>query len=211
MDFVKKAIWGPDPKEQYRRCQSALRKNKRQIERQLQDLNAVEKKTKTLIRAAVKKDDMKTARMYAREYKNVAKTIQRVTVSKVTLESIGMKLAEQQQMIKLKGSMQKSTEIMKDMNQLVRLPQIGHTVQELSKELTKSGVIDEMMEDMLETTDIYEDEEDEDVDEVLRTILDEKPKTEVQMPEVVRPEEPEPEEVDDELLENMRERLSALQ
>ncbi|KAG7893687.1 hypothetical protein KL935_002376 [Ogataea polymorpha] len=211
MDIIKKAIWGPDPKEQYRRCQSALRKNKRQIERQLQDLNAVEKKTKTLIRAAVKKDDMKTAKMYAREYKNVAKTIQRVTVSKVTLESIGMKLAEQQQMIKLKGSMQKSTEIMKDMNQLVRLPQIGHTVQELSRELMKSGVIDEMMDDMLETTDVYEEEEDEDVDEVLRNILDEKPKTEVQMPEMVRPEEPEPEEVDDELLENMRERLSALQ
>ncbi|KAG7810497.1 hypothetical protein KL921_002992 [Ogataea angusta] len=211
MDIIKKAIWGPDPKEQYRRCQSALRKNKRQIERQLQDLNAVEKKTKTLIRAAVKKDDMKTAKMYAREYKNVARTIQRVTVSKVTLESIGMKLAEQQQMIKLKGSMQKSTEIMRDMNQLVRLPQIGHTVQELSRELMKSGVIDEMMDDMLETTDIYEDEEDEDVDEVLRDILDEKPHPEVQLPEMARPEEPEPEEVDDELLENMRERLSALQ
>ncbi|KAG7818227.1 hypothetical protein KL942_002846 [Ogataea angusta] len=211
MDIIKKAIWGPDPKEQYRRCQSALRKNKRQIERQLQDLNAVEKKTKTLIRAAVKKDDMKTAKMYAREYKNVARTIQRVTVSKVTLESIGMKLAEQQQMIKLKGSMQKSTEIMRDMNQLVRLPQIGHTVQELSRELMKSGVIDEMMDDMLETTDIYEDEEDEDVDEVLRDILDEKPQPEVQLPEMARPEEPEPEEVDDELLENMRERLSALQ
>ncbi|KAH3662500.1 hypothetical protein OGAPHI_005752 [Ogataea philodendri] len=212
MDIIKKAIWGPDPKEQYRRCQSALRKNKRQIDRQLHDLDAVEKKTKSLIKAAVKKNDLKTAKLYAREYKNVSKTIERITVSRATLESIGMKLTEQQQMIKLTGSMHKSAEIMRDMNQLVHLPQIGRTVQELSKELTKSGIIDEMMDDILDSSDIYEDEEDEDVEEVLKSVLEEKPKPEVQLPDTVAHEEPEEtEEVDDELLANMRQRLSALQ
>ena len=225
MDLMKKAIWGPNPKEQFRKCQQALRKNKRLLDRQIQDLNNVEKKSKSLIKAAAKKGDMKAARLYARELQNTKKVNQRMHVSKATLNSIEMKLNEQQQLIKLTGSLQKSTGIMKDMNQLVRLPQISRTVQELSKELTKSGIIDEMVSDMLDTADWEEDdvEEDETVDEILSEVLGDQnkldglevPQNPVEEPpsQVIQENEGENELEDDDedLILDMRQRLNALQ
>jgi charged multivesicular body protein 3 len=223
MDFVKKAIWGPDPKEQYRKCQQALRKNKRQLDRQIQDLNNVEKKSKSLIKLAAKKNDMKSARLYAKELRNTKKVNERMHVSRATLDSIELKLNEQQQLIKLTGSLQKSTAIMQDMNQLIRLPQISRTVQELSKELTKSGVIDEMVSDVLDTAE-WEDEdldENEEIDELLSGILGETSKAQIQKEQestTVEPTEEEnkqtlitEEDDDDNLILNMRQRLNALQ
>ena len=40
-------------------------------------------------------------------------------------------------MAKVTGSLQKSTEIMKLSNQLIRLPQISQTMREMSMEMTK--------------------------------------------------------------------------
>lgn len=223
MDFVKKAIWGPDPKEQYRKCQQTLRKNKRQVDRQIQDLNNVEKKSKSLIKQAAKKNDMKSARLYAKELRNTQKVNERMHISRATLDSIEFKLNEQQQLIKLKGSLQKSTGIMQDINQLVRLPQMSKTVQELSKELMKSGIIDEMVDDALDDM-AWEDEdldENEEIDTLLTDILGDKTKNASEVDNVkndtqVETEQPSGQEIeeeddDDDLILNMRQRLNALQ
>lgn len=227
MDFVKKAIWGPDPKEQYRKCQQSLRKNKRQLDRQIQDLNNIEKKTKSLIKQAAKKNDMKSARLYAKELNNTKKTNERMHISKATLDSIELKLNEQQQLIKLKGSLQKSTAIMHDMNQLVHVPQISRTVQELSKELVKSGIIDEMVNDALESAE-WEDEdldENEEIDDILTEVLGNKQQinnneinvNESNLSHIENEEETSTQsqeneiDEDDDLIKNMRQRLSALQ
>lgn len=224
MDFVKKAMWGPDPKEQYRKCQQALRKNKRHLDRQIQDLNNIEKKSKSLIKQAGKKNDMKSARLYAKELRNTQKVNERMHVSRATLDSIELKLNEQQQLIKLTGSLQKSTAIMNDINHLLRLPQISRTVQELSKELTKSGVIDEMVSDVLDTAE-WEDEdldENEEIEDLLSNILGDTTKNKVeQIPqEEIEQTIPESnktaitendEDEDEDLILNMRQRLNALQ
>lgn len=42
-------------------------------------------------------------------------------------------------MAKVSGSLQKSTEIMKLSNSLIKLPQIGQTMREMSMEMTKVG------------------------------------------------------------------------
>lgn len=224
MEFVKNAIWGPDPKEQYRKCQQTLRKNKRQLDRQIQDLNNVEKKSKSLIKQAAKKNDMKSARLYAKELRNTQKVNERMHMSRATLDSIELKLNEQQQLIKLTGSLQKSTAIMKDMNQLVHLPQISNTVQQLSKELTKSGIIDEMVSDALDSAQ-WEDEdldENEEIDELLSNILGDTHKvtdtlqSEDNTPvEINANAEPEPQHIqedeDEDIILNMRQRLTALQ
>lgn len=182
MDYLKKAIWGPDPKEQMRKCQSLLRKNKRQLERNINELNPVEKKTTSLIKQSVKKGDLKTAKLYARELRNIQKQKTRLNISRATVDSIGMKLNEQQQMIKITGSLQKSTEIMRQVNQLVKLPEINNSIQELSKELMKSGIIEEMTDDMLEDVGYDELENDEDeqeaIDDIIKQIVGDKQEVE---------------------------------
>ena len=67
--------------------------------------------------------------------------------------------------------MQKSAEIMRVMNNLVKLPEIAETMQSLSKEMVKAGVIEEMVDDVFdqEESDL-DDEAEEEVDRVLAEI-----------------------------------------
>ena len=61
----------------------------------------------------------------------------RLTLSKARLNSINMQLQHQLAMYKVTGSMQKSTEIMKLSNQLIKLPEVSKVMREMSMEMTK--------------------------------------------------------------------------
>jgi len=51
--------------------------------------------------------------------------------------------------LKITGSLQKSTEIMKLSNSLMKLPELSKAMQQMSMEMTKSGLMSEMMDDSL--------------------------------------------------------------
>ena len=75
---------------------------------------------------------------------------------------------------KIEGSLKTSTGIMKDVNSLVRLPELTGTMRELSQELMKAGVIEEMVGDMLPSEEMMEGEDEEvevEVDKVLGEVL----------------------------------------
>lgn len=122
-------------------------------------------------------------------------------------------------MRKIEGSIKSSTGIMKDVNHLVKLPELTGTMRELSQELMKAGIIEEMVGDTLPDTEILEGEEEEaetEVDKVLGEVLkdrlpQEKPPQGVEKPteEPAQPTE-EGEQDQAELLDQMRGRLEAL-
>lgn len=58
-----------------------------------------------------------------------------------------------------------------DMNQLVRLPQFNAVMQTMAREMEKAGLIDEMMNDTLESLD--DDNIDEAADAEVNKVLDE--------------------------------------
>lgn len=142
----------------------------------------------------------------------------RLETSKAQLQSVQMQVNEAFSVRKIEGSIKASTGIMKDVNSLVRLPALTGTMRELSQELVKAGIIEEMVGDsMPETEALDEDEEAEDeVNKVLSEVLkDRMPATE-EKPDEVFPEpvagEPqvEEEENQEEILSVMRDRLKAL-
>lgn len=67
------------------------------------------------------------------------------------------------------GHMQKSTEVMKGMNKLVKIGDIAGTMQEMQKEMCKAGVIEEMVDDAFSAMDGEDDEDaaDEEVEKVM--------------------------------------------
>lgn len=72
---------------------------------------------------------------------------------------------------KVMKHMQKSTQIMHLMNGLVKLPEISQTMQNLSKEMVKAGVIEELVDDAMgEDEEEMEEEGQEEVDKVLAEI-----------------------------------------
>lgn len=116
---------------------------------------------------------------------------------------------------KIEGSIKASTGIMKDVNTLVRLPELTGTMRELSQELMKAGIIEEMVGDSLPDDELLEGEDEEaetEVDKVLGEILQGKlPKAKVDEKLVEEPEVPEEDMEDQEAtLEEMRGRLEAL-
>lgn len=213
---------------QNRKCKALVRKNARNLEKDLNNLKALESKTRNFITQANKRGQRNPAqqkqaaaemRIFAKELIRVRRHEQRVTTSKATLESVGMQVDETFKMRKIEGSLKKSTGIMKDVNMLVKLPELSGTMRELSQELVKAGIIEEMVGDSLPDNELLEGEDEEaegEVDKVLSEILKDKVQTPAaQVPvEPATPVEAQPEEDDEEdpeqMLEQMRGRLEAL-
>lgn len=205
-----------------RKINLLLRKNKREIDRSMNQLQPLKKKTESLIKKSVKDKDLKSAKIYARELQNINKQYNKLHLSKARIESITMTINEQWSMNKLTNSLQSSTVVMKDVNRLVNLGVLLGTMQELQKELMTSGIINEMMDDMVDLDVEDEELEDESQNEINKIIEDltqkelnkidtEVPQTNVAQ-EIEAPQMDEPQvEEDHEALDEMRERLKALQ
>jgi len=72
--------------------------------------------------------------------------------------------------MKVAGVMQKSTQIMGYMNNLVRLPQLNQVMMVMSREMEKAGLIEEMMEDIIPDNDEIEEAADEEVEKVMEEL-----------------------------------------
>lgn len=154
-------------------------------------------------------------RTFAREMVRVRKQKARLETSKAQLESVKMQVNEAFSVRKIEGSIKSSVGIMRSVNQLVRLPELTSTMSELSRELMKAGIIEEMVDDTL-ANDQLEGEEEEaeaEVDKVLNEILPpavQKPEEELPAAPVAAEAEAEEEEDQEQMLAQMRGRLEAL-
>ena len=117
---------------------------------------------------------------------------------------------------KIEGSIRASTGIMKDVNSLVRLPELTGTMRELSQELMRAGIIEEMVGDSLPDDEVLEGEDEEaetEVDRVLGEVLQGRlGKAKVDDKPVAEEPRLEEESLEDQeaTLEQMRGRLEAL-
>ncbi|RDL37270.1 Uncharacterized protein BP5553_04703 [Venustampulla echinocandica] len=227
MESLKAVFFGPDPQVQVRKCNQLIRQNTRKLDRDIAQLKVVENKAKTAIIQASRRAQRnpsqatqaaKETRIFARELIRIRKQSQRLITSKAQLNSVSMQVTEAFAVRKIEGSIRSSVGIMKDVNSLVRLPELTGTMQELSRELMKAGIIEEMVGDSL--PDQMEDEEEEEaeseVDKVLGEILQDRMGKVGVTPSAPTPvqEKPVAEEEDEEdaeaMLDQMRGRLEAL-
>lgn len=218
MQYLKRAIYGPDPKEQKRKCDAAIRKNQREIERQIASLRSSETKTKQFIRQCATRGDMASTKLLAREVARSQNHRERLYKSKAQLNSIKMQVADSFALQKIQGSMAQSTSVMRQVNHLIRLPELMGTMNMLGQELMKAGIIDEMVTDGLDT--LEDEEADSELEEQQQKVLDDilapprktgaerVPQPAKELPEEQAISEPEDEQGE---IEGMRERLRALQ
>lgn len=185
-------------------------------------LKALDSKTKSFIIQASKRGQRNPSqakqaavetRTFARELIRIRKQSSRLATSKAQLYSVQMQVNEAFAVRKIEGSIRASTGIMKDVNSLVRLPELTGTMRELSQELVKAGIIEEMVGDMIPDDELLEGEDEEaegEVDKVLSEILKDK----IATVDTKVPQQPVEEEEDFEdqeaTLEQMRGRLEAL-
>lgn len=119
---------------------------------------------------------------------------------------------------KIEGSLKTSAGVMKDVNTLIRIPELTGTMRELSMELMKAGIIEEMVGDALpdEEGELgLDDELEEEVDKVLDEVVNKGKEKDQQLPGVplkapVQSEPVETEEEEEDALDDMRKRLAIL-
>ncbi|KAI9778230.1 MAG: Vacuolar protein-sorting-associated protein 24 [Peltula sp. TS41687] len=158
MESLKAIFFKPDPAAQLRACNALIRKNTRELDREILKLKSLETSTKTTIQKlstegqrhpARAKDAAQSTRILARELIRIRKHCGRLVTSKAQLESVRMQVQEAFAVRKIEGSIRASTGVMRDVNALIRLPQLSETMRALGNELVKAGVIEEMVGDMM--------------------------------------------------------------
>ncbi|KAH7537749.1 hypothetical protein FEM48_Zijuj03G0126000 [Ziziphus jujuba var. spinosa] len=206
----------PNPQQQLRDWQRRLRQECRNIERQIRDsqrhkfssmgfwvlLNSgsfvmgsfrytrEEKSVQKAIREAAKRNDMVSAKALAKEIVRSRKTVTRLyenkhnsiqyqcTLGKVLVRTIARTV----------GHLSKSADVMKLVNNLMKAPEVATTMQEFNKEMTKAGVIKEIVNDAVDSaldSEDMEEEIEEEVDKVLTAIAGE---TAAELLEAIRKE-----------------------
>jgi charged multivesicular body protein 3 len=75
--------------------------------------------------------------------------------------------------MRIAGSMKTSTEVMKAMSNLIKIPELQKTMTELGKEMLKAGIIDELIEETIDSALDAEDIDsaaDAEVDKIILEI-----------------------------------------
>ncbi|ONK56985.1 uncharacterized protein A4U43_C10F15360 [Asparagus officinalis] len=178
----------PDP-QQHENGSGSSGKECRNVERrQASNVQREEKNVQKAIKDAAKRNDMASAKILAKEIVRSRHAVNRLYENKAQLNSISMHLGELVATARTVGHLSKSAEVMKLVNNLMKAPEVAATMQEFSKEMTKAGVIEEMVNDAVDSaldSEDMEEETEEEVEKVLAAIAGE---TASQLPDAARKE-----------------------
>ncbi|QSL66635.1 hypothetical protein MERGE_001018 [Pneumocystis wakefieldiae] len=212
MEALRRFFLGKTLQEKVREWQRKLRSECRSIDRQLSQLFTEENKTQQSIKQYARQISSPIAqtscRLLTKELIRAKKQRTRLERSKALLNSLSMQLDEQLATLKITGILEKSTIIMRDVNTLIRLPELNATMTAIGKEMMKAGIFEEIISETLDMEEIDNLVEAEEVDKILFEITNgllgsTEPKLKTQIDIVEEPEQ-------DESLEYMRHRLEVL-
>ncbi|XP_078618057.1 charged multivesicular body protein 3-like [Branchiostoma floridae x Branchiostoma japonicum] len=158
---VKKKPTPDNPRDKIRAWQRQLKQEHRILDREIGALGRAEAETKKKIReAAKKKRGTKDACVQlARQIVQNRKAVTRLYAAKAKLNAVENNLKLQLANVRLVNAFESSADIMKDMQSLLQVSEIQKTVSDLTKEMLKAGVIEEVLEDAF---DDMEDQEEVD-------------------------------------------------
>nr|CAD7261446.1 unnamed protein product [Timema shepardi] len=143
-----------------------IRKESNQLDRQIRAIQREEDKVKRSLKEAAKKGDKGVCTILAKEVIRARKAINKIHTSKAHLNSIMLQMKNQSATLRVAGALQKSTEVMQAMQNLVRVPEVAAAMRELSKEMMRAGIIEEMLEETMDTMEDPEEMEEEAGEEV---------------------------------------------
>jgi len=143
------------------------------MEHDIRAIESEEKKVHKSVKELVKKGDKASAKKLCLELIKSKKAKERMYSSRATLNSISMQLQNQLSMLRVSGTLQKSAQIMEMMNNVVKMPQLQGIIIAMGNEMSKAGIIEEMMSDALDEGDEIEEEAESEVEKVLLEITSE--------------------------------------
>ncbi|KAH7825321.1 Vacuolar protein sorting 24A (Vps24A) [Monocercomonoides exilis] len=162
-----------DPKELIREWKRSIRRAKRETDKQIRDIENGEQKVKREIRDCLQRNDNVNAKVLAKEIVRSKKSRERLYTASSHLDSIESELQHQYAIYRTTKAIEGASGIIGHMNECFKLPSLRETMQDLSREMMKAGVVDEMITETMDDMDEDLDEEaDAEVEKTIQSILD---------------------------------------
>ncbi|KAI1727788.1 snf7 domain-containing protein [Ditylenchus destructor] len=158
-----------DPKEHVRELQRKMRREMNQLQRQIHSVEREEEKVKRQIKAAAKKGDRDVCTVLAKSIIQSRKAVSQMHKSCAQINSIIMSMQNQLAAFRMAGTIKQSNDVMRSMQQLIKIPEMMQTMREMAKEMTKVGIMEEMIEETFESMEPeeLEDRAQDEVDRIL--------------------------------------------
>lgn len=207
-----------DPKEQVQEWCKKIRKEGYNLDRQINAIKREELKVTKSLKEAAKKGDKEVCAILAKEIINSRKSVNKLYTAKANLSSVQNQMKGQLATLKVSGALSQSADVMKSMNALVKIPETQKVMMELSKEMMKAGIIEEMLDDTMEgftEEESLEEAAQEEIDKIILELTtgkltDAPAAVKDTLPAQESREEEEEVEEEGEELEEMQSRLEAL-
>eukprot|EP00729_Bicosta_minor_P003268 gene3268-22134_t len=159
----------PDPKEMVSKWRKGITKEMRGLDRSIRKIEIEEKKIQIEIKKLAKEGSMEAAPV---GLSKSAKTKTQILMSKAQMNSVSNELRNQLSTLRIAGAMQASSAVMETMSNMICVPEMMETMRDMSVEMEKMGLIQEMAEDafsVIEPDDLSD--EDEEVQDAVNAIF----------------------------------------
>jgi len=162
----------PDPREMTRKWVNELKHEQRAIDRDISQMDREEAKIKMELKRVAKTGNKQAIATYAKSIVRARNQRARMFEAKARLNSCVMQIKQTEATNKVVGHMERSTSVLKSLQNMMSVPKLAAVAQNLSKEMMKAGVIEEMVNDSLAVLDPEDVDElaDEEIDKVVTEI-----------------------------------------
>lgn len=136
-----------------REWQRQLRTETRRLDRNIERVRDEENKLKLEIKAMAKKGEPRSVQMLAKQVIRSHKSIQRLEQTKCSMNAVNLHLASAIATMSTATALKASAEVMKDLNSLIRVPELQNTMQSMRQEMMRAEITDEILEEGFEESD----------------------------------------------------------
>mmetsp|Transcript_109256 Transcript_109256/g.189576 ORF Transcript_109256/g.189576 Transcript_109256/m.189576 type:complete len:224 (+) Transcript_109256:105-776(+) len=157
-------------KDMCREWQRKLKSEARDIDRSIRTIEREEDKIrKDIVKMAKSNPDPVNIKTLAKSLVRSGKAKGRLYNARSTMMTASTEIQSIAATMRLADSMQKSSEVMAQMNSLVNIPELNESMRAMSKEMFRAGLIDEMVGEAMDAMDDddVEDMADAEVGKVL--------------------------------------------
>ena len=158
-------------KEKLRKWRNDMRKEMRQMDREIRKIEMQQKPVIKSIKAAAKRGDMDSARLLAKEIVRSRKAVARLQLARAQAEIVRNQCMLHISQRTALSALERSAEIMGAVNKMVSITGATQTIREMESEMVKAGILSEMVDEAMDDAMIEVDDElgeaaDEEVEKV---------------------------------------------
>ncbi|KAH0787770.1 charged multivesicular body protein 3 [Histomonas meleagridis] len=159
------------PQERAKQWKTTIRSERRAINRQMLKIEREEDKIKQKVKLLMKQGHQDSVMPLIAEIANSKKTRSKLLKTCTQLDSMVRQIDLQMAQVKVCGTFQKSAEVTRMMNQMVKVPEMQRTMMQLQQEMEKSGLTEEMLDETMD--ELNGDTEAEDQELAVRLVYNE--------------------------------------